>query len=891
MSFTGGLADGHGHGTHVGGIIAGDSSLGYTPDPVTGYGQALLDGMAPKAFLFGYKVLTDPGNGAGASIVLAIDTAVADGAHVLNLSLGSTADDPSDPECDSIANGMAAGHVVAVAAGNSGPAYSTIGTPATCQEALTVGSSTDPGNNKYYVNDRADNQRFQMNLMANSPAPPTANPIEAHYVYVGEGCAPTDYALKAPVSGRIALIKRGTCTFTVKKELAQANGAAAAIIFNNVSGNFSGTMTRSTIVVGALSDVDGNHLAGHTDATTGLSSHTLQFDPNYDSLVGQVSGFSSRGPTDDYRIKPDIVAPGDSITSAVPRATQPLAMGDPSGYADAGGTSMATPHMAGASALMRQAHPGWTAREIKAAFMNTARQLTDPADGKPYSIMDQGAGLVDVQAALTAPAVIVDPSHSFQVVQTGGGTKTVAHRFAILDKSGAGGTWSLAWHDGDGKNRNGQGRALPAAGWSQSFSSTSVSVPANGSASFTFSVTIDGSVLAEGDYEGHIVATNGTSTLRVPIFARHEKGPISGITAPVLDDPGTTDADGSYALSWSNISGEAGYRVQQATSVATAFSDNANDSLTGKWTTQAAPNGWTRTDTNANSPCCSYWSLNSDDRNAMLTLKKAIKVPAGSEASVTFASYEDTEPTYDFGYVEASDDGGASWVTLLTLDGWSGGWVQRRADLTGLSGDVLVRFRYATDGLISAPLYLGWYVDDISIAVSNWTTSGSTVADATTYSVANQPDGTYYHRVAGLFDRGGSQPILGPWSNVVDITVARPAQPDLQVASIVVNNNKSVRQGDKVTVAATIKNAGNASAGASSTKFELVEAGQVLGTASTPALAPGAQTTVSVQWDTRSVRGTYTIRVTADSAANVSESNEANNVGTTSVTVQGNKGK
>ena len=77
---------------------------------------------------------------------------------------------------------MKAGSLAVVAAGNSGPGYSTIGTPATRQEGLTVGSSTDPGNNQYYVVDRADAQRFALNMMANSPTPPKDNPIEAHYV-------------------------------------------------------------------------------------------------------------------------------------------------------------------------------------------------------------------------------------------------------------------------------------------------------------------------------------------------------------------------------------------------------------------------------------------------------------------------------------------------------------------------------------------------------------------------------------------------------------------------------------------------------------------------------------------------------------------------------------
>jgi len=80
-------------------------------------------------------------------------------------------------------------------------------------------------------------------------------------------------------------------------------------------------------------------------------------------------------------------------------------------------------------------------------------------------------------------------------------------------------------------------------------------------------------------------------------------------------------------------------------------------------------------------------------------------------------------------------------------------------------------------------------------------------------------------------------------------------------------------------------------AGASTTEFRIVELNQVIGSAATGSLAPGASTTVSVQWDTRSVKGTYTIRATADAARQVTESNETNNTLDVTVTVQGNKGK
>ncbi|MDQ3163306.1 MAG: peptidase M14 [Actinomycetota bacterium] len=144
------------------------------------------------------------------------------------------------------------------------------------------------------------------------------------------------------------------------------------------------------------------------------------------------------------------------------------------------------------------------------------------------------------------------------------------------------------------------------------------------------------------------------------------------------------------------------------------------------------------------------------------------------------------------------------------------------------------------------------------------------------------PEGTVRSTAAITIARGQRQ--------TLDLRAACAPAPDLQVTSLVVNNNSSVRQGDKVTVTATVTNTG-ATAGASTTEFRILELNQVIGSAATGSLAPGASTTVSVQWDTRSVKGTYTIRATADSAGQVTESNETNNTRDVTVTIQGNKGK
>jgi len=117
---------------------------------------------------------------------------------------------------------------------------------------------------------------------------------------------------------------------------------------------------------------------------------------------------------------------------------------------------------------------------------------------------------------------------------------------------------------------------------------------------------------------------------------------------------------------------------------------------------------------------------------------------------------------------------------------------------------------------------------------------------------------------------------------------ARETKLDMQLTEIVASNNQA-RQGEKITITATVANTGTANAAASKTEF-LLDNTTLLGLVDTPAIAAGGTATVSVLWDTRAVSGQHTIRVTADKTQLVSESNEANNAATLTITVTGNKG-
>lgn len=115
------------------GICAGDIDYKATPR-----GDSLIQGMAPKAKLMTYKVLTAYGSGSATSIIMAIEDAVRRGAHIINLSLGDPSGDPLSPEAVAANNAMSAGVIVVAAAGNSGPGPGTVGTPGAALHVITT---------------------------------------------------------------------------------------------------------------------------------------------------------------------------------------------------------------------------------------------------------------------------------------------------------------------------------------------------------------------------------------------------------------------------------------------------------------------------------------------------------------------------------------------------------------------------------------------------------------------------------------------------------------------------------------------------------------------------------------------------------------------------------
>ena len=347
------------------------------------------------------------------------------------MSLGSPYGGVSDTSAMASENAALAGVIVVAAAGNSGDTYMIHGSPGSSTRTISVAASADPGvaSTVLTVNSppaiagpyAAANNAFGNG--APNPSGQTANVVlvASSTGVASQGCGALSNA--AAVAGNIALVDRGTCSFQTKAATAQAAGAIGVIVDNNVPGDpslttMAGDATQPNITIPAIfiSTGDGatikSQLPG-VNATLGAAT-----------AADSITSFSSRGPrnaTPPIRLKPDITAPGLNIPSDQSGMTcmtgggciTPTATGfDPGGQVlTISGTSMATPHVAGSAALMRQLHPDWSVEEIKALLMNGAvHDISFGADGSGgrLGLGRIGAGRIDDAASATASVTAFD---------------------------------------------------------------------------------------------------------------------------------------------------------------------------------------------------------------------------------------------------------------------------------------------------------------------------------------------------------------------------------------------------------------------------------------------------------------------------------------------------
>jgi subtilisin family serine protease len=304
------------------------------------------------------------------------------------------------------------------------------------------------------------------------------------------------------LAGAIALVFRGTCTFASKAVRAHDGGAIGMIVVDNRAGEANVIPLRFVdFPMAMISDLDGANLRDYLDAHGGRAPIRVgaQIEEIETGRSGIVTSFSSAGPTDfGHLLKPDLAAPGGQILSS----TLPEFAGSPFAVFD--GTSMATPHVAGAAALLVQAHPDWTPAEIKSALMSTA----GPAWGNTQRTQEapvllEGAGLVNVNAAANAKIFIGPSSLSLGDVRSSGGTARKSTLVSVSDAGGGGGTWTIELQP-----------QAATAGASIDVP-TSVTLPPGGTVDLPFAIRVNGGAPAGDDY-GFVVLRRGTDVRRIP---------------------------------------------------------------------------------------------------------------------------------------------------------------------------------------------------------------------------------------------------------------------------------------------------------------------------------------------------------------------------------------
>lgn len=407
-------ADKHSHGMHVTGIATGNPSR---PDS-----GEFVYGVAPEAQVMFMRVFSDVKNTTGPAIyVRAIKDAVKLGADSINLSLGSAAGSVINSEESLIAaieEARKAGVTVVMAAGNDGtwgsgqsnplaenPDYGLVGTPSTTRDAISVASynSTSIMSKVVQIVGMEDNEALNYGKSSFSNPELSKKIFEKgrqyDYVYLGTGKA--DEIGDQDLTGKIALIKRGEITFSEKVANAAAKGAEGVVIFNHTAGeeNISMQLDETAISIPSIfiPFEFGNELAAHPQ------KYKIQFNGESDKSVhphtNELSDFSSWGLSADGELKPDLAAPGGGIYSSI----------NDGEYASMNGTSMASPHVAGAAALVKQYlkanFPTKSNDEIEALvkhlLMSTAKAHFNTETQAYTSPRQQGAGIVDTQAATT----------------------------------------------------------------------------------------------------------------------------------------------------------------------------------------------------------------------------------------------------------------------------------------------------------------------------------------------------------------------------------------------------------------------------------------------------------------------------------------------------------
>ena len=553
---------GSSHGTHVADIAAGASLDGSHK------------GVAPGAKLYAVKVCSSVATScSGVAILQGLDWVMdphgdlsfTDAADVVNLSLGANYGQRENPSTEAVSNVVRFGIVTAVAAGNAGDRPYIVSSPSNAAEAISVAQTAMPNavGIPLVVNSPASIAGTYTNTATVDWAPIVAG-FSGQVVRSGTTLAAsqacTVAAITGSLAGNIALIDRGSCNISTKVANAATAGAIGVLIANNTAGDaptFSfgggGPLVQTLVVTQAIGSTLKAALASIVVMAT--------VDPAVNiALAGSMASTSARGPNFNFSsIKPEIGAPGASVSAV---------NGTGTGEGGFGGTSGATPMVAGAAALLLQKFPNATPPEIKSRLMNAANQAvyTNPATapGELAPISRIGGGEVRVDKAASVTTGVWDATNPYNVGLSFGtlratGLTTLSKKVAVRNYSASPRTYTIT---PSFRYANDQ-----ASGAVQFIAPATISVPANGTAAFALTMKLDasklpawnlgnassqgtGALLQGVEYDGYLTVADGTDGASVPWHILPHKA-HNVVTDTSVSFGGT----GSGALNVSNIGG------------------------------------------------------------------------------------------------------------------------------------------------------------------------------------------------------------------------------------------------------------------------------------------------------------------------------------------------
>ncbi len=687
--------DDNGHGSHTASTAAGNVVYDVEYD---GFTFDEIAGMAPHANIIAYDVCTAAGCQIS-SILAALDDTIADQVDVINYSIGGGPTNPwADPDSLAYLAVRDAGIFVATSAGNSGPGPGTVGSPANSPWLTSVGNSTIGrvlANTLDVTGPGVVPPELQGIAALRGPdGPEIPADIARDIVFAGDvdpgnvrGCA----AFPAgSFTNSIALIQRGDCTFFDKVTNATNAGADAAIIYNNsggppiVMGGLAGTTIPSVFVAQTDGEAVVAWVQNETDPTARINTGVERVvNPVW---ADTVAAGSSRGPNVvPSFIKPDIAAPGTNILAAVE--------GDPNNYSMLSGTSMASPHVAGAAALMRSLYPSWTPAEIQSALMMTSwPDLLKEDSLTPADAFDIGAGRLDLTYAALTGLVLDETTANFEAADPGmGGDPTALNLASLANPSCVG-----------------------QCTWTRTFSSV-LSTPA------TYTITFD-------------VPVSMTMTADPAVFTINPGATqVVEFTADVSDMPVDVYAFGTIMLETDAVHTPA--MVNAPTDVLLTEDFEGASFPPTDWTlvNLGGDCDWTGDDPggegNLTGGTGLFADANSDFCGSGTTMDAVLQTPlldlsSGAAAILQFAyDYRDLGVA-DRADVDISTDNGATWTTIWTQGVNDRGPKTATIDLTPYLGstETYIRFRYV------APSWDWWWqIDDV--VVETFATVGQPVAD------------------------------------------------------------------------------------------------------------------------------------------------------------------